>query len=927
MYCLVVIDDYSRFTWVFFLDTKDETSVILKSFITRIENLVDHKVKVIRYDNETEFKNREMNQFCEMKGILRQFSVARNPQQNRVAKKRNRILIEAAKTMLADFNKAFRVFNSRKRIVEVNLHIRFSERTPNIIDPKISHDDGSKPSCDDGKKVDEEHRKEIKYNELPIYLNMPALEDVSVFNFLSDDEDDGTKWVFRNKKDEKGIMIRNKARLVDQGYTQEEKINYDEVFAHVARIKAIRLFLAYASFKDFVVYQMDVKNAFLYGEIEEEVYVCQPPGFEDPYFLDRVYKVKKAMYGLHQALKALYETLSTYLLENRFQRQKIDKTLFIKRHKGDILLVKVYLDDIILGSTKKELCNAFESQDKYVAKILKKFGFIEVKTASTPMETQKPLLKDEDGEDVDVHMHRSMIGSLMYLTSSRPDIMFAVCACARYQVNPKVSYLYAVKRIFRASLDMKSITGGCQFLGCRLISWQCKKQIVVVNSIIDTEYTMVIQNQFELNEGSAMPTDPYHTPTILQPSSSQPQKTQKSRKPKRKDNQVPQPSGPTKSVTDKAVHKELGDSLMRVATTASSLEAEQNSGNTLRSDLDRIKLDELMALCTTLQNKGRRINAIDADEDITLVNDANNKMFDVDDLSGDEVFVAGKDLEDLYKLVKARYGSTRPVDNMDYLLQSDIKTMFEPHVEDEIYMLVENTYPLTPPTLSMMLEKKLQIDYESELNRFKRLDVWELVPLPKGRHAIKMDVKTAFLRGPFKVEVFVSQPDGFIYPYFPNHVYRLKKALHGPKQSLRACMIGGLMYPTTSQPDIAFATYVCACYQAHPSEKYLKEVKMIFQYLWQSINKGFWYSKDSGFKLIEYSDANLVGCLDDYKSTSGGLQFLGDKLVSWSSKKQVCTAMSTAKAEYVSLSTYYAQVIWMRTQLLDYGYRYNKIPM
>ncbi|GJX98956.1 putative ribonuclease H-like domain-containing protein [Tanacetum coccineum] len=291
----------------------------------------------------------------------------------------------------------------------------------------------------------------------------------------------GTKWVFINKKDERGIVIKNKARLVAQGYTQEEGIDYDEVFALVFIIEANRLFLAYASFKDFVVYQMDVKSAFLYGKIEEEVYVCQPPGFEDPDFPDRVYKVEKALYGLHQAPRAWYETLSTYLLDNRFQRGKIDKTLFIRRDKGDILLVQVYVDDIIFGSTKKSLCIEFEkmmhkkfqmssmgelifflglqvkqkedgifiSQDKYVTEILKKFGFSDVKTASTPMETHKPLLKDADGEDVDEHLYRSMIGSLMYLTSSRPDIMFSVCAYARFQVNPKISHLHAVKRIFR----------------------------------------------------------------------------------------------------------------------------------------------------------------------------------------------------------------------------------------------------------------------------------------------------------------------------------------------------------------------------------------------------------------------------------------------------------------------------------------------
>ncbi|GKB50933.1 retrovirus-related pol polyprotein from transposon TNT 1-94, partial [Tanacetum coccineum] len=573
-------DDYNRFTWVFFLATKDETSGILKSFITGIENLVDHKVKVIRCDNVTEFKNREMNQFCEMKGILRQFSVARTPQQNRVAKRRNMILIEAARTMLADSklpttfwadgvnivcyvqnrvlvvkphnktpyelfhatlsfmrvfrcpvtilntidhlgkfdgtadkglfvgyslnSKAFRVFYSRTRIVEENLQIRFSKSTPNTIgsgpdwlfdidaltrtmnyepivastqsngfactkasnnaDPKCSHDDGSKHSSDDGKKVDEDPRKDSECNdqekednvnstntvnaagtnevnaiggktsiELLFDLNMSALEDVSIFNFSRDDEDDSAEADMNNlnttiqvspipttrihkdhplnqvirdlqsatqtrkmsknleehgfvstlqqrtnhkdlqnclfacflsqeelKKDERGIVIRNKVRLVAQGYTQEEGIDYDEVFAPVARIEAIRLFLAYASFKYFMVYQMDVKSAFLYGKIEEEVYVCQLPGFEDPDFPDRVYKVEKALYGLHQTPKPWYETLSTYLLDNGFQKGKIDKTLFIKRHKGDILLVQVYVDHIIFGSTKKELCNAFE---------------------------------------------------------------------------------------------------------------------------------------------------------------------------------------------------------------------------------------------------------------------------------------------------------------------------------------------------------------------------------------------------------------------------------------------------------------------------------------------------------------------------------------------------------------------------------------
>ncbi|GJW17428.1 retrovirus-related pol polyprotein from transposon TNT 1-94, partial [Tanacetum coccineum] len=201
----------------------------------------------------------------------------------------------------------------------------------------------------------------------------------------------GTKWIYRNKKDERGIVVRNKARLVAQD---------------------------------------GCESAFLYGKIEKEVYVCQPLGFEDPEFPDRVYKVEKALYGLLQAPRAWYKTLSTYLLYNRFQRSQIDKTLFIKRVKSDILLVQVSsMGELTfflgLQVTQKD-DGIFISQDKYVDEILKKFGFSTVKTASTPMETSKSLLKDENAKDVDVHLYRLMIGSLMYLTSSRPDIMFVV---------------------------------------------------------------------------------------------------------------------------------------------------------------------------------------------------------------------------------------------------------------------------------------------------------------------------------------------------------------------------------------------------------------------------------------------------------------------------------------------------------------------
>ncbi|GJQ98164.1 putative ribonuclease H-like domain-containing protein [Tanacetum coccineum] len=492
-YCLVVTDDYSRFSWVFFLATKDETSRILKTFITGIENQINHKVKIIRCDNGTEFKNNDMNQFCRMKGIKRKFSVAKTPQQNGVAERKNRTLIEATRTMLADSLLPTTFWAEADAVVD-NSGKKTNEEPVNKGKRNGQEKEGGALNKENDQNV-QDFRAELDnllVQQKEGYSNSTNRDsnDPSIFSGVYDDEDVGvkadlnnlettmntlvdlpkgkmaigTKWVYRNKKDERGIVVRNKARLVAQGYTQEEGIDYDEVFAPVARIESIRLFLAYALFMGLIVYHMDVNSALLYGTIEEEVYVCQPPGFEDPQFPDKVYKVEKTLYGLHQAPRAWYETLSTYLLENGYRRGTIDKTLFIKKDKGEILLVQVGAHFLIRVASYAKDDGIFISQDKYVADILKKFDFVMVKTASTPIETNKALLKDEEAEDVDVHLYRSMIRSLMYLTASRPDIMFAIL-----ERSPKLDLWYPRDSSFDletfsnsdyagASLDRKSTT-------------------------------------------------------------------------------------------------------------------------------------------------------------------------------------------------------------------------------------------------------------------------------------------------------------------------------------------------------------------------------------------------------------------------------------------------------------------------------------
>nr|GEU46439.1 hypothetical protein [Tanacetum cinerariifolium] len=600
----VVSDDFYRFTWTFFLKTKDETSGILRNFITELENLKDLKVKIIRCDKKGEFKNKEINELCTMKGIKREFNNARSPQQNGVAKRKNRTLIEAARTM---------VFNKRTKKVEEILHVDCLENKlikkgagPNwlfdidtltnstnyvpvvVAETSSTNFSGIKDAASQDVKKDvaslryialpnwfhEAHLESSTSNaqdacnadapessgnynltatsinssadqiksltvesaiptvSLPVltaFLNdspetssatrliskrvisqdeTPSLDNISTLSnrfedilrvttntgdtngveadlgnmeynisasptptlrihkdhpknqiislvdtpvhtrhkskemeeqsliatihqktnldllqlclfsfFLSQEEPKkisdalkdpswgvrpiGTKWVLKNKKDERGIMIRNKARLVAQGYTQEEEIHYEEIFVPVARIEAIRLFLAYASFM----------------------------GFTDPEFPDRVYKVDKAIYRLHQAPRAWYGTLSKYLLANDFQR--------------------------------------------------------DVRSANTPMEKENPWGKDGPGKDVDLHLYRFMIGSLMYLTAFRPDIMFAYP-----KESPFDLVTYSDSDYGGASQDRKSTTRGFQFLGRRLISWQCKKQTIMATSTTEAEYVV-----------------------------------------------------------------------------------------------------------------------------------------------------------------------------------------------------------------------------------------------------------------------------------------------------------------------------------------------------------------------------------------------------------------------------------------------------
>ncbi|GJS23007.1 retrovirus-related pol polyprotein from transposon TNT 1-94 [Tanacetum coccineum] len=358
------------------------------------------------------------------------------------------------------------------------------------------------------------------------------------------------KWIYKVKLDELGGILKNKARLVARGYRQEEGIDFEESFAPVARLEAIRIFLAFAAHMNMVVYQMDVKTAFLNGNLREEVYVSQPDGFVDPDKPNYVYKLKKALYGLKQAPRAWYDMLSSFLISNDFSKGSVDPTLFIRREGKELLLVQIYVDDIIFAASTPELCDLFAkimclkfkmsmmgkisfflrlqisqsprgifiNQSKYALESLKKYGFESCDPVDTLMVEKSKLDEDKEGKAIDSSHYHGMIGTLLYLTASRPDLQFAICMCARYQARPTEKHLNAVKRIFQylkgtvhprlwypkdssialtafADADhagcqdtRRSTSGSIQLLGDRLVSWSSKRQKSATISSTKAEY-------------------------------------------------------------------------------------------------------------------------------------------------------------------------------------------------------------------------------------------------------------------------------------------------------------------------------------------------------------------------------------------------------------------------------------------------------
>jgi hypothetical protein len=702
---MLIIDDYSRLTWIAFLKEKSEAFEKFKVFKSLTENQTGKRLKAVRSDRGGDFSSGNFKELCDKHGIKREYTIPRTPQQNGVVERQNRSVHQMTRSMMNERNipqtywveeihtvvhilnkahlrphsdktpyelwfgrpasiKNFKVFGSKcyiknndenigkyddradegiflgyatnskgyicynKRLHKLVdcIDIKVDEEIPvkNVgsVEPRIedivededeqvqgSEKEKSELDEDTNNQTDTNQQKEEKSPLIIIRKNHPenqiigdinkgvqtrrklikdseqshvaflSMTEPKIFEEASQDDDWiramneefdqieknntwelvprpedknvlGSKWVFKNKMNEKGKFVRNKARLVCKGYAQVEGQDFDETFAPVARLEAIKMFLSYSCHKNFKVYQMDVKSAFLNEDLEEEVYMEQPKGFSLTDNPNHVCKLKKPLYGLKQAPQAWYYRLDKFLQEKGFKKGIVDSNLDIKSEGDNLLVVLVYVDDIIFGCTnesffqwfansmqtefemsmigelsyflglqiKQSSARIFISQEKYLKEMLKKFQMEDSSPVSTPMVVGCKLSKNDVSLDVDQRTYCSMIGSLLYITTSRPDTMQAVGMVGRYHSSPKQSHLVVVKRIFKYLKgtmtyglwypinqnfqlttysdadwenyvdERKSISGGAFFLGDSLVAWLIKKQGSISLSTTEVEY-------------------------------------------------------------------------------------------------------------------------------------------------------------------------------------------------------------------------------------------------------------------------------------------------------------------------------------------------------------------------------------------------------------------------------------------------------
>nr|GEV59929.1 hypothetical protein [Tanacetum cinerariifolium] len=794
-----------------------------------------------------------------------------------------------------------------------------------------------------------------QFARLEVWRLVPRPEGKSVIK---------TKWIFKNKKDESSLIIRNKARLVavgysqqEVGYSQQEGIDYDETFAPAARIEAIRLLLEYAAHKDFTVFQMDLKTSFLNGILKEEVYVGQPPGFVSKQYLDHVYALDKALFGMENC-----DTVPTPMVEQAKLKldlvgKPIDHTDY-RSMIGSLMYVTSSRPDIMLATCNKLVCWSSKKQ-----------SCVSISTAESEYVVAEAILTAYFTQNRSLIIPRHEKTPYHIINGQKPSVKF-------FYIFGSLCYIIRDGE----HLDkLKEKDDACIFVGYSTLS----RAYIVLNKrtriIVETIHVNFDELPHMASDHVSYDPVPQCPTTALEHDSLSPGPQSQENLPHAAETVA------TSNELD-LIFSPMFNELLNGTTLVVSKSSAVNAANapnqcqqkhTTQSTLTTIVKDtpplNIQTTPKTTCQEPTQAPTVTATENINQAETiTENAQVEDDEFiyifctpvhERGETLSHHGDSSNMHTFYQRHPSEHRWM--KDHLLEQVIgnpsqliRTRRQLETDGEMCM-----FALIVSRTESKNIKEAMADYawiesmQEGLHQFNQLDVWELVDIPLCKNIInmkwiwknkrkeenivirnksrlvakgyaqkegidfeesfalvdqleavwlfiayaahksfrvyQMDVKTTFLYDPLKEEVYVNQPDGFVDPYHLDQVYRLKKALYGLKQAPRACMDGTLMYLTASRTDIVHATCYCARYQAKLTEKHLTAVNGSFSTLKIPLT---W---DSG----------------------------GDKLVSWSSKKQDCSSMSLTEVEYVSLSTCCAQVLWLRTQLTDYGFHFDKIPM
>nr|GEW43900.1 retrovirus-related Pol polyprotein from transposon TNT 1-94 [Tanacetum cinerariifolium] len=887
-YVLVVVDDYSRYTWVFFLHSKDEALDVIISFIKKTQVNLQLQVQHVRTDNGTEFKNKTLAKFFDEVGITQQFSAFHSSK-----------IMKSSTTNVETSNAEI---PSHEKEVFHEISESFREESSSSFlndDVQQSSEEVGVPSSNTQSisnnmvpNVDEASTSHNVFNELleDAYFDASiSFHDPSNLHTFYQPYPHEKRWIKDHPphkiindskssvctRDESSLVIRNKARLVAVGYSQQEGIDYDETFAPVARIKAIRLFLAYDAHKDFTIFQMDVKISFLNGILKEEVYVDQPPGFVGKQYPDQVYALDKALYGLKQVPRAwifryLKRTINLGLWYPK--DSDFDLTAYSEAdHAGCHLDRKTDFEYVAVSSR----C----AQVLWMRTQLTDYGFfydkvpiycdsksaIAISCNPVVSAAKLPILNPNEFDlwKMRIEQYFLMTDYSLWevILNGDSHVPTRVVEGVLHPVAPTTA---------EQRLTQKNEVKAC---GTLLMALPDKHQLKF-NSHKDAKTLMeAIDKRFGGN------TETKKVQKILLKQ------------------QFKNFTGSNSKCLDQ-IYDRLQKLVSQLEIHGVSLSQEDVNLKFLRSlpfewkthtliwrnkaDLEEQSLDDLFNNLKIYETEVKQSSSTStALQNLAFVSSSHT------DSTTDSVNAAASVSAACAKLLAS------PLPNVDSLSNAiDVEDLEEMDLRWQMAMLT-------------MRARRLQVNQFSNgifLNQSKYiLDILKRFGMENCDTVSTPMVEQAKL----KLDLVGKPVDHTDY----------------------RSMIGLLMYVTLSRPDIMFATCMCARNQEKPNEHLVSAVKKIFRYLKGTINLGLWYPKDSGFDLTAYSDADHAGCHLDRKSASGSVQFLGDKLVYWSSKKQNYVSISTVESKFVAVSSCCAQVLWMRTQLTDYGFFYDKVPI